>query len=373
MTEHALVSAQNRNQEKPADKGTLQRQCACGQHTYSTGECPDCKSKSHILQRVSTNQAESITAPSIVKDVLNSPGQPLDPTTRRFMEPRFGQDFSKVRVHVDSRASQSARSVNARAYTLGPDIVFAAGEYNPGTHAGMKLLAHELTHVAQQGNGPVALSGKLKVNNPHDTYEVEADRVSDAVMRGQNIPSISPINSSIRLQRQEFEPLEDDVHTIVGNETLVDHGQNVIHFLGDFVTWNKWNYTSVRRVDGPCGQALSGAATESSGYVFSWGSTTTAGGKVAGGTGGKGPSASAEVSASVSESVGFSLSATESFGMNYACEARQNRKPVAVIRYNVNEYSGRYTDWHLFSGTDYEFHAHQRQVLGYDCNYEACS
>jgi hypothetical protein len=89
--------------------------------------------------------------PSVVREVLRSPGQPLDPATRAFFEPRFGHDFSQVRVHTDARAAESARAVNALAYTLGRDVVFGAGHYSPGTRSGQRLLAHELVHTVQQG------------------------------------------------------------------------------------------------------------------------------------------------------------------------------------------------------------------------------
>ncbi|HKQ05867.1 MAG TPA: DUF4157 domain-containing protein [Blastocatellia bacterium] len=78
-------------------------------------------------------------------------GAPLSPTVRQFFEPRFGHDFSQVRVHTDAEASASARSVNALAYTVGRDVVFGAGQYAPETAAGQHLLAHELAHVVQQG------------------------------------------------------------------------------------------------------------------------------------------------------------------------------------------------------------------------------
>jgi hypothetical protein len=81
-------------------------------------------------------------------------GQTLDANTRAFMEPRFGRDFSGVRVHTGGAAAQSARELNAVAYTVGNDIVFGGGSYSPGTDGGRKLLAHELTHTVQQGAGP---------------------------------------------------------------------------------------------------------------------------------------------------------------------------------------------------------------------------
>ena len=86
----------------------------------------------------------------MVRDVLQSTGQPLDEATRRFMEPHFGHDFSQVRIHADARAAQSAQVVNSRAFTLGKEIVFGAGQYAPSTNVGCRLIAHEVTHVGQQ-------------------------------------------------------------------------------------------------------------------------------------------------------------------------------------------------------------------------------
>jgi hypothetical protein len=85
--------------------------------------------------------------PPIIHDVLRSSGHALDPATRASMEPRFGRDFADVRVHTDAAAAESARAINSLAYTAGDHVVFAAGNYNPRTVAGKRLLAHELTHV----------------------------------------------------------------------------------------------------------------------------------------------------------------------------------------------------------------------------------
>lgn len=101
-------------------------------------------------QKLSSGSFTStVAAPSIVQDVVKSPGQSLDTNTRQFMESRFGQDFSQVRLHTDARAAESARAVNALAYTVGKDVVFSAGRYSQET-SGQHLLAHELTHVVQQ-------------------------------------------------------------------------------------------------------------------------------------------------------------------------------------------------------------------------------
>lgn len=106
-----------------------------------------------------------MTAPPLVHAVLrSSAGRPLDPPTRAFMEQRLGHDFSRVRVHTDSQAAASANAVQARAYTVGRDIVFAAGQHRPETLEGQHLLAHELTHVLQQrasGTAWVARRGPM--------------------------------------------------------------------------------------------------------------------------------------------------------------------------------------------------------------------
>jgi hypothetical protein len=95
---------------------------------------------------------------SVVHKALNAPGRPLESGARTAMESRFGYDFSRVRVHTDARAAESARSVKARAYTVGNDVVFGEGQYANETAAGRHLLAHELTHVVQQNKrGTVAL------------------------------------------------------------------------------------------------------------------------------------------------------------------------------------------------------------------------
>lgn len=109
----------------------------------------------------SAGQREAgMEAPAQVREVLSSSGQPLDAATRGQMEARFGHDFSQVRVHADGKAAESARSINALAYTSGPNIAFAAGRFDTASAAGQRLLAHELTHVVQQtaggGAGPGA-------------------------------------------------------------------------------------------------------------------------------------------------------------------------------------------------------------------------
>jgi Domain of unknown function (DUF4157)/Lysine-specific metallo-endopeptidase len=111
------------------------------------------------LSRKETGRPAAVdgpATPAMAGEVICSPGQPLDPATRAFFEPRFGYDFSRVRIHNDAPASAAAHAVNALAYTVGKDVVFGAAQFAPDTTKGLHLLAHELTHVIQQSDRPNA-------------------------------------------------------------------------------------------------------------------------------------------------------------------------------------------------------------------------
>jgi len=182
----------------PAHSGILQR-CSGGV------ECEECRQKREgTLQRAAVSSTpvneNGNGVPPIVHDVLSSPGQSLDAGTRAFMEPRFGHDFSGVRVHTDRRAAESARAVNALAYTVGRDVVFGTGQYAPGTSEGRGLLAHELTHVVQQG--PIVSRKSLPVGAVGDMYEREADQIANIVGEGSSSSSRSTVSSAGGLQGQ---------------------------------------------------------------------------------------------------------------------------------------------------------------------------
>lgn len=161
-----------------------------------------------VAQRqVAPQTTQSADSLSSVQHVLASPGRPLDTSTREFFASRFGHDFGDVRIHDDATAAASARGVHALAYTVGKDVVFGAGQYSPGTEAGRHLLAHELTHVIQQGGRPEATiqrhkddlvgytggqNGRLIVLNAgNPTYVASA--VSGHPGHGENEPSVGPI------------------------------------------------------------------------------------------------------------------------------------------------------------------------------------
>jgi len=167
----------------------LQRKCACGGSASSSGECESCKKKKAALQRAPTLQAAPNMAPPIVHEALRSPGQPLDGRTRAFFEPRFGHDFSRVRIHADRRAAESAQAVNAFAYTVGHHIFFAPDRFAPGTREGSRLLAHELTHTVQQSSGGMSYQegSPLTLSDPKDAREQEANAVARALSQPAGI------------------------------------------------------------------------------------------------------------------------------------------------------------------------------------------
>lgn len=165
----------------PTRRALVQRKCACGGTPGVDGECEQCRRKRLSLQRKANDGSALASVPPLVHDVINSPGRPLDAGTRDLMQARFGHDFSQVRVHTDSAAEASARAVNARAYTVGQDIAFDRGQYQPSTPDGQHLLAHELAHTIQQrGLQKSARDARLDTR-ADSVYEREAESAADAV------------------------------------------------------------------------------------------------------------------------------------------------------------------------------------------------
>jgi pyrrolidone-carboxylate peptidase len=152
----------------------LQRKCDCGNHT-SGGQCESCrKADDGGLQRAAIGSPPVGDMPPIVYDVLRSPGEPLKAETRALMEQRFEQDFSRVRVHTDQQAADSARAVDALAYTVGNNVVFGSGLFQPRSVSGQQLLAHELTHVIQQSTNAPSISLGVSAIDPSPHAEAEA-------------------------------------------------------------------------------------------------------------------------------------------------------------------------------------------------------
>jgi hypothetical protein len=186
----------------------LQRKCACGESGHGSGQCEDCrKKKPGTLQRAVVGHPPTGGVPPIVHDVLRSPGQPLDLATRAYMEPRFGHDFSRVRVHTDAVASASARAMDALAYTVGSDVVFGTDGYAPTTPLGRALLAHEFTHVVQQRGTPErSARTAVSLAPPESRYESEAEEVSRRVAVGRPASIDRGTGDSAVLARQAIRP-----------------------------------------------------------------------------------------------------------------------------------------------------------------------
>ena len=131
------------------------------------------------------------TTPEVIQDfksrihTLQGRGQPLPESVRTFFEPRFGYDFGRVRVHTDAQLAETAKTVNARAFTIGQDVVFGTGQYSPQTWEGKRLLAHELTHVIQQAQQPQQSKGMIQrdVTMPEETITVSEQR-REQILRG---------------------------------------------------------------------------------------------------------------------------------------------------------------------------------------------
>lgn len=181
MSIHPYAKPITRHTPATSVCGFLQRTFAYGQHHDGNKSAEGKKTR---LRRQAINHSGPSAAPPIVHEVLRSPGRSLDPAMRAYMEPRFGHDFSQVRVHTSARAAESARAVNSLAYTVGKDIVFAAGQYSPRSQAGKRLLSHELVHVIQQQNNNAYQTG-LKVGPAVNSYESEADRIASQAMIGE--------------------------------------------------------------------------------------------------------------------------------------------------------------------------------------------
>ena len=235
MTKAVNQEHTSRDQLLPP-QNILRRKCDCGNHTVNGGQCSECaKAKTTVagqtpqgpIQRKlmvghasdqSEREADSVAdhvsrvdsatasapprfesnaspavahepAPESVHRVLSSSGSQLDRSVRNDMEARFGHDFSRVRVHSGPAAEQSARDVNAAAYTVGNDIVFGPGKFAPSTQSGRHLLAHELSHVVQQSGKAANPAGAARVARqtqgaprqlvPHVTPEIEAGLIHE--------------------------------------------------------------------------------------------------------------------------------------------------------------------------------------------------
>jgi hypothetical protein len=121
----------------------------------------------------------------------------------------LGQDFSGVKIHTDGQADQLSHQLGAKAFTTGNDIFFRSGEYNPASSEGQTLIAHELTHVVQQGASAPSVQGKMAVNDPNDQYEAEADHVAETVMAQPDDIQRAPEEEEMVQEQEEDELVQE--------------------------------------------------------------------------------------------------------------------------------------------------------------------
>ena len=229
---------------QPSATTLLQRKCSCGGHTVAGGECAECTKRKNKLQRKlrigAANDPLEHEAERVAEQVMRSPagavspappsiqrmgnsggdfegdvpesvtrtlagsGRALDAGLREDMEARFGRDFSGVRVHQGGLAERSAREVNARAYTVGRDVVFGAGEYAPGSRAGRRLIVHELAHVVQQQSiAPFDVTNQVKnressSENHYRRNSLRHDSVNSVLSTSKNSSSNTLLRTTFR-------------------------------------------------------------------------------------------------------------------------------------------------------------------------------
>ncbi|MBK8988432.1 MAG: DUF4157 domain-containing protein [Chloroflexi bacterium] len=153
-----------------------------------------------LAQRSGAGEVDEETAASIQQQ--RGSGGSLDSGMAQKAGQTMGQDFADVTIHTDAQADHLSRQLGAEAFTTGSDVFFREGAYDPASSDGQRLIAHELTHVVQQGAAAPTVQGKLSVNDPDDQFETQADSVADLVMN-------QPAEEEEELQLQEVEEEEE--------------------------------------------------------------------------------------------------------------------------------------------------------------------
>ncbi len=249
----------------PHRDALLQRKCACGGPAGLSGQCEECQRArflgtnrvrlqtklavgergdryeqeadriaAQMLASEGPRRAENGTGhisrdghwpvgptapanvPPIIHEVLNSPGQPLDEGTRSFFEPRFGHDFSQVRVHADSKATESAKAVDAFAYTVAPHIVFSRDHFAPSSLAGRSLIAHELTHIVQQSQSSALTIATSAAPVPAPGIEASAiPALANPQIRPSQAAGMAMLQRSPAPAEPKKQPTDDELRELL--------------------------------------------------------------------------------------------------------------------------------------------------------------
>jgi Domain of unknown function (DUF4157) len=231
-------------------------------------KCDKCEEEEKLQKKEAGPQVATGEAPTSVHPVLRAPGQPLDAATRAYFEPRFGRDLTQVRVHADAPAAESARDVNAYAYTVGRNMVFDAGRFAPSTSEGRTLLAHELTHVVQQGFGRER--GTLQRDTPKGEAPKQDAPKQDAPKQDPMEAAVKKIENrwkgavAVATPFSELSPWINDgnsvvalirTHTNAAQEAIRAHDEAAIHaytvflrsdmLMYDFIAWRVIVYANL--------------------------------------------------------------------------------------------------------------------------------
>lgn len=232
----------------------LQRRCACG-----------CGGKTACSASPLSGRARrgGPAVPDQVEDVLRSAGEPLAAADRSDFERRYGHDFSRVRIHADARAAESARALHAQAYTVGPHVAFGAGRYAPGTRQGRALLAHELAHVVQQ-QARYRPDLPLELGPAHSPLEAEADRAADTLAAPAAPRGMAAQQTVQRAGMGDLRVAEAEARKCPGTHTMADdvyasvneawsksgHGGDTVTEHGGRIVSDKDNKRAIRTGSG---------------------------------------------------------------------------------------------------------------------------
>ena len=205
---------------------------------------PEVQRQTEKEEEIQTKPLPSQTS-EVVSDVetrinsIRGGGQPLPGSTRAFFEPRFGQDFSQVRVHADTQAAESARALNARAYTVGGGVVFGRGQYALEKSEGRRLLAHELTHVVQQKNCAMVPSRCVSPSAISSAGQSQIQRLEDI----ENLNKKDPVVENI------IDIMKNDSFWVISGEPFyILNGLSMQHMLTVLVALQPGGYfNSIRQ------------------------------------------------------------------------------------------------------------------------------
>ena len=237
------------------------RRCACGAASGSGAECAECRSKKlrrDLAGREGVGAGESV-APPAVHAVLATQGAPIEPPVRRRLEDRLGQGLASVRLHRDEHAAESARAVNALAYTVGERIVFGAGRYAPQTADGERLLVHELAHVVQSRRSSTGDGTRpLIVGSPAAAEEREADAMARTARPATSRPAPS---AAARGRLRRFASAE---HVEIGTRALPGQTANILGYgpvpVGELIAMSGDYFESMQQIQDLAHQGASGRA-----------------------------------------------------------------------------------------------------------------